>query len=64
MVSWEVPRGLVVCVVLETAAVGAEVVVWGALALLGVPEVVCTSGLAVMPLVGVVDREVAGTDTD
>lgn len=64
VVNWDVPRTLVECVVLETVAVGAECVVCGVLAVVGVPEVVCTPGVPVVPLVGVVGRLVAGTDVD
>lgn len=64
MVNWEVPRTLVVCAVLETVAVGAECVVWGVLAVVGVPEVVCTTGIPVIPVVGIVGRLVPVPDVD
>ena len=53
-----------VCGVLETAAVGAECVVCGVLVLLGVAGVLCTTGVPVTPIVGVVKIEVAGTGVD
>ena len=64
MVCWEIPEGIVVCGMLETAAVGAECVVCGVEAVLGVPEVLCTTGVPGTARVVVVKRGVAGTEVD
>lgn len=64
VVFWDIAEGLVVCGVLETSAVAAECVVCGVLALLGVPEVVCTTWVPVTPVVVVVKVEVAGPEVE
>lgn len=56
--------GAVLCVVLEKTAVGGESVVCGVGALLGVPEEVWTTEVAVIPVVGLSELVVARIDVD
>lgn len=56
--------GAVLCVVLEKTSVGGESVVCGVGALLGVPEVVWTTEVAVTPMVGLSGLVVARIDVD
>lgn len=64
VVLWEIPEVLEVCVVGEVAAVGVECVLCGVWVLLCVPEVVCTTGVPVTPIVDVVKMGVTGADVD
>lgn len=56
--------GAVLCVVLETSAVGGESVVCGVWALLCVPEVVWTTEVPVTMVVGLRELVVARIDVD
>lgn len=56
--------GAVLCVVLETSAVGGESVVCGVWALLCVPEVVWTTEVPVTMVVGLSELVVARIDVD
>lgn len=57
-------EGPVVCIVLEIGTVGERSVVCGVLGLLGVPEVVWTSGLLFTPIVVVFHTVVGGSVVD
>lgn len=56
--------GAVLCVVVEETGVGGESVVCGVGGLLGVPEEVWTTEVAVTPVVGLSELVVARIDVD